>query len=172
MANGDLPNDDEALWQQVVADLVPLKGRNDSLIKKGEDKVIINSPPPALFPMLATQNQVKLLEIGDVSRVDGSVAKKLQSGSYPIDATLDLHGKTQDEAFAAIQYYMGNAYNAGKRCILVVTGKGVQGKGVLRQQLHKWLSAPGIAEYILAITQAKPEHGGGGAFYVLLRRQR
>jgi len=107
-----------------------------------------------------------------MSRVDGSLAQKLKDGDYPIDATLDLHGKTQDEAFEVLRYFIGTAFSMSKRCILVITGKGVDGRGILRQELPKWLSVSGIKEYILAFTKAKQKHGGDGAFYVLLRKNK
>jgi len=59
----------------------------------------------------------------------------------------------------------------GKRCILVITGKGLHGQGIIREQLPKWLSISDLKDYILAINQAKPTHGGSGAFYILLRKK-
>ena len=54
--------------------------------------------------------------------------------------------------------------------MLVITGRGVAGGGVLRSAVPRWLDEPGIRRHVLAITPAQPRDGGGGALYVLLRR--
>ena len=44
--------------------------------------------------------------------------------------------------------------------------------GVLRHQVPQWLSMPPLSALVLQITQAHVSHGGGGAYYVYLRRNR
>ena len=70
----------------------------------------------------------------------------------------------------------------GKRLALVVTGKGNSTRdeggimphrqGILRHSLPHWLNMPDIRPKILEITPAHLKHGGGGAYYVYLRRVR
>ncbi|MEO0358755.1 MAG: Smr/MutS family protein, partial [Pseudomonadota bacterium] len=69
----------------------------------------------------------------------------------------------------------------GVRCVLVITGKGrakldhgpiPERAGVLRRSLPMWLRQPPLAQAILDVTPAHQKHGGGGAFYVYLRRAR
>jgi DNA-nicking Smr family endonuclease len=91
---------------------------------------------------------------------------------------LDLHGSREKEAFEQLQNFIITNYNQGKRCLLVITGKGKnsevwwESKGVLRQALPNWLNNPEIRPYILAVANAKQEDGGSGAFYCLLKRKR
>lgn len=111
------------------------------------------------------------LVCGNTRRIDGSVAKKLKTGKYPIDATLDLHGLTQQMAFNKLVSFIQAAYQTNKRCILVITGKGKQGKGIIRKHFSDWLNAPHIDNMILFYCNATIEHGGSGAYYVLLRKR-
>lgn len=115
--------------------------------------------------------------------LDRRTAQKLARGRIAIDATLDLHGRRQHEAHAALTGFIARAHRGGLRCVLIITGKGQrqyagQGDdgrsqpGILRRRLGEWLSAEPWAGMVLSIMPARPEHGGDGAFYVLLRRQR
>jgi DNA-nicking Smr family endonuclease len=101
------------------------------------------------------------------------LADRLKRGRLPIDATLDLHGLTQSEAHAAVQGFVARAAERGRRTLLIVTGKGRRdGVGVLKSALPRWLNEAPVRDDILALAEARPEHGGSGAFYVLLRRRK
>ena len=93
----------------------------------------------------------------------------------PIDAKLDLHGHTQATGRTALAGFLQAHRAAGRRCVLVVTGKGLKDDwsvGALRQALPGWLNAPDLRRLILAFCHAQPQHGGSGAVYILLRRER
>lgn len=91
-----------------------------------------------------------------------------------IDRRLDLHGMTQEAAHAVLDRAVAAAWRDGVRVLLVITGKGSakDGGGVLRRNLPRWLASGGNAAQVLRIESAQPQHGGAGAFYVLLRRHR
>ncbi len=89
-----------------------------------------------------------------------------------IDRRLDLHGMTQANAHAALDRFVRGAWRDGARLLLIITGKGSGGEGVLRKSLPQWLHAGEHAPRVLRMESAQPKHGGSGAFYVLLRRQR
>jgi DNA-nicking Smr family endonuclease len=88
----------------------------------------------------------------------------------PIDARIDLHGMTQEEAHRALLRFLARAYEDGRRAVLVITGKG--GEGLLRAGVPRWLAEASVRGMILAIEEAQPRHGGAGAKYVLLRKKR
>ena len=93
----------------------------------------------------------------------------------PIEAKLDLHGHTRESGRQALTGFLRAHRAAGRRCVLVVTGKGLKDDwsvGALRQALPGWLNAPDLRRLILAYCQAQPQHGGSGAVYILLRRER
>jgi len=78
---------------------------------------------------------------------------------------------TYDQARAALEAFVRRAWDDGWRAILVITGKGVQGDGVLRRATPDWLAAPGLAHIVAGISEAHRRHGGEGALYVALKRK-
>ena len=117
-------------------------------------------PEPALAP-------------GDVIGVDRRLAERLKRGRLPIQSSLDLHGLTQAEAHAAVEGFIARAADRGLRTVLIVTGKGRRdGGGILKTALPRWLNEASLRGHVLALAEARPEHGGAGALYVLLRRRR
>ena len=105
--------------------------------------------------------------VGDTSRINKSHARKLKSGDIPIDAVLDLHGMTQQQAFYQVDNFISMACMNRYRKVRIITGKG---KGILQNALPEWLSNSRFREHILTTTIARPEHGGSGAYYVLLKK--
>jgi DNA-nicking Smr family endonuclease len=98
------------------------------------------------------------------------VEKNLRQGEIELQARIDLHGMTQAEAHAALARFMAAAVKAGKRNLLIITGKGRGNAGVLKTNLPHWLQTLPEAPQILALRPAAPKHGGDGAFYVVLRK--
>lgn len=96
---------------------------------------------------------------------------KLRRGLYPIDARLDLHGLTQDQAHDRLSSFLTTARSRGSRCVLVITGRGARTGGTLRTMTPRWLDEGSLRPMVLAFAQARLEHGGEGALYVLLRRR-
>lgn len=114
-------------------------------------------------------------------RMDRKTYGKLKRGKVVPEGKLDLHGMTMDQAHPALMRFILRAHENGKRMVLVITGKGKlrdEGgpipvrRGVLRHNVPQWLSTPPLAAVVLQVTEAHLKHGGGGAYYVYLRRQR
>ncbi|MEW6596899.1 MAG: Smr/MutS family protein [Pseudomonadota bacterium] len=89
----------------------------------------------------------------------------------PIGRRLDLHGLDQDRAWRALAYFLEDAAADGVRAVLVITGKGAQGDGVLRRRLPDWLSEPPIRPLVAGFSHADRHHGGEGAYYIALKRR-
>jgi DNA-nicking Smr family endonuclease len=106
--------------------------------------------------------------------IDRANAERLKRGLHKIEAVLDLHGMNQAEAHRALATFIDASSNAGRRCVLVVTGRGLgpNGPGVLKASLPRWLEEPPLRRHVLAIATAQSRHGGSGASYILLRRPR
>ena len=109
-----------------------------------------------------------------VSGVDKRTVERMRRGKLAIDARLDLHGEYQATAEARLESFIIDCFEAGCRLVLVITGKGLASNstGVLRKRLPDWLNKPKCREVTLSFCAARPEHGGEGAFYILLRRKR
>ena len=109
------------------------------------------------------------LRQGDRAGLDGRTRRRLSRGDVSIDRRLDLHGHTAARAKIKLQRFIDDAYYAGCRCVLVITGKGA---GVLKSYVPVWLKEAPLSGSVLALAEARPADGGSGAFYVLLRRRR
>ncbi|MGH6957493.1 MAG: Smr/MutS family protein [Caulobacteraceae bacterium] len=104
--------------------------------------------------------------------VDAALHRRLTRGGEALAARIDLHGLTQDEARAALTRFIARSAGEGWRAVLVITGKGVAGDGVLRRRAPEWLAAPPIREHVAGVSEAHRRHGGEGALYVALKRRR
>jgi DNA-nicking Smr family endonuclease len=89
-----------------------------------------------------------------------------------IAARLDLHGMTAAQAETRLRRFIDSAALANHRCVLIITGKGRDGQGVLRKLVPEWLKTPPLSARILAMARATRADGGDGAMYVMLRRNR
>ncbi len=142
---------------------------------------IRKSPGPATkdpirrpAPPVKTSLSATPLSAGKAGDVDNRTMDRLRRGQLRPEARLDLHGMTQDEAHRALTGFVERSAARGARSILVITGKGrvSEGGGILRNQFPGWLNSPPIRPLIIGFAEAQPRDGGGGAFYVLLRRKR
>jgi DNA-nicking Smr family endonuclease len=105
--------------------------------------------------------------------VDRRLAQRLHRGDYAVQAYIDLHGHTVEEAKVAVDQFLTAAYAAGQRCVLLIHGRGRNSKDnrpVLKEQVRIWLSHGRLSRLVLAFATAPITNGGAGAVYVLLRR--
>lgn len=100
---------------------------------------------------------------------DLSGQRRVRRGQHEIDARLDLHGHTQDTAHRELVEFLVRQAGQGARCVLVITGKGRMGVGILRSRLFDWIADPQLRPFIAGYAEAHPRHGGAGATYVFLR---
>lgn len=110
---------------------------------------------------------------GAVHGFDERVLRKLRTGAFSFQAHVDLHGLTKEQAKSELEQFIQRSQVAGKRCVLVVHGRGLHSKDqipVLKQSVQVWLSHGRAAKHVLAFCSARPQDGGVGAVYVLLRR--
>ncbi len=144
--------------------------------------VVLGKPKPKprrsthdLMPSLP--DQIRKVPV----QMDSKAFTKLKRGKLSPEGRIDLHGMTLDRAHPALTRFILNAHKNGKRLVLVITGKGKlrdEGgpipvrHGVLRHQVPQWLAMAPLASAVLQVSQAHISHGGGGAYYVYLRRHR
>lgn len=106
-------------------------------------------------------------------QVDAALKKRFEKGELPIDGKIDLHGMTLAQAHHRFTQFIMGKIKDGARFVLVITGKGSgDGTGVIRKNLPHWCDDKNLKPHILQITSAQAKHGGSGASYILLRRQK
>jgi DNA-nicking Smr family endonuclease len=119
---------------------------------------------------MAAPTSSQPIALGRFASVDRANAERLKRGQQRVEARLDLHGLSQDEAHRALFGFIRAGRAAGKRCVLVITGRGRLGGGVLKEAVPRWLDEAEFRPHLLAICAAQPRDGGTGALYVMLRR--
>jgi len=176
---------DQEIWEQVTASIKPLRSSLKNRVLKKEIwptsqsthvKVIkhTNSVPMRSDELLRPPPLPELRH-GTSTGLDRRNAKKLRKGQHTIEAQLDLHGMTQECAHVAVNNFIEVSYLSGKRCILIITGKGLKiegAVGVLRLRVPHWLNEKPNRSRVLAFSYAIPKDGGEGALYVMLKRKR
>ena len=107
-----------------------------------------------------------------MSVINPDQLKRIHSGKKGVDARVDLHGLSQDEAYRRVITFIRNSHNQGLRVLLAITGKGKDGTGILRKNLKSWLMASADTRAVISgISPAQPKHGGDGAFYITLKKR-
>jgi DNA-nicking Smr family endonuclease len=180
--NHELTEEEKRLWKQLNEQTRPLKKTppQPEESKQAASRAKRAGPEAAVkikrSVMIAPQQKIRPPEPerrpGHYANIDRNTAERFRKGKYPIDATLDLHGMTEVKAHEALMRFIHAAVKRGDRCLLVVTGKGTRGEGVLKRSLPYWLGDDAIAPNILTFDGAKAKDGGSGAWYILLKRQR
>ena len=159
---------------KVVAQLHTKKVHRDfGTLPTGFIKPMRRTSDPFLSVSKALHTHLSRVEIGQVGDTDRRTANKLKRGKLDIDARLDLHGYTEDQAYRLLISFIQTARVSGARCILVVTGKGRKTDmqpGKLKTAVPRWLNEPEFRPSVLSVTYAQQRDGGDGALYILLRK--
>ena len=175
-----LAPDEAGLWARVAASVRPLPGRVHPVVTPAPRVIADRAPEPPPVPRRSARANAQPV---DAATLDGGWDRKVRSGRIAPDRTVDLHGYSRDRAHALLVRMVVEAAASGTRVLLVITGKGARGddddravdsgqrpRGVIRASLRDWLHGPELRPYIAALRPAHPRHGGGGAWYVILRR--
>lgn len=163
-----LTGEDAALWAHVTAEIKPMKGKSAPSPQASTPMKAavaarartVPAPPPAKAQAAPSRE------------MDKRTRERFEGGKMPIDAVLDLHGMDRGQAREQVNSFLAGAWQQAMRCVLIVTGKGRSGEGVLKTRLPEWVDEPPLRSIVLDIHPARQKHGGHGAYYVLLRRQR
>ncbi len=183
----DLSEEDKALWEAVKEDIAPLSDRGETPEPPRMPKVTVRRREEEFLHALPKMATLPLANIDDKRR------KRLRRGQLEIGTTIDLHGQNRERAYAVLKRLLIRAAERGERTVLVITGKGGRrfsqtgseipvkcrtyrdfepDGGILRNQLPLWLASTELSPLIVSYEQAAQQHGGKGAFYVILRRLR
>ena len=193
-----LTGEDAKLWSRVAGTVEPLTEREipaTPAAPKPRRKASLERQPagddaqartgdraPAAKPPPERTHERAAPPLG---RIDRRESRQIAGGRVDVDARIDLHGHRQREAYGALKAFLMRSRAAGHRYVLVITGKGaVRGDdeaapfyeakeaGVLKRAVPRWLAEPGFRELIVSYGPAHARHGGEGALYIRLRRER
>jgi DNA-nicking Smr family endonuclease len=125
------------------------------------------SPSVALDSRLRGNDKTNHLPI-----LSGRDATRLLKPYGAPEATLDLHGLGRVEAYTRVSDFLARSRRAGLRHVVIITGKGRTGEGILRRQLPLWLNEPALRMAVIGIAYAPANKGGSGVLHVVLKRPR
>jgi DNA-nicking Smr family endonuclease len=174
-----LSDDERALWTGITRSIKPIRplhmASNENI-----PPVPILAPSPAAPARPVSRQPHKPASNAALAPIERRFKQRLARGIEPIDARLDLHGFTQQQAHHALVHFLHQAHADGARTTLIVTGKGNRRdeadlfaeRGVLRRVVPQWLRASELRVFVLGFEVAAIPHGGEGALYVRLRRKR
>ena len=117
-----------------------------------------------------SSKNIKELKLGEEIALSKKNIRNFKKGNVFIENRLDLHGFNEVEAKNLLENFINQSVENGKRLILVVTGKGQKGEGVIKKNIVSWLNTKDLRNKILAVNYASNKHGGSGALYILLRK--
>ena len=173
-----LTPEEAELWYQVQKTATPMPGRKPLLQKPSAS--VPAKPASAVARQAAARGAPANPGVAAEKPAQGSATgpgvideptlRKLKKGRLAIDDVLDLHGMTQERAHAALARFLSATHAAGGRIVLIITGKGPGGDGVLRRQVPNWLRQAPLSGLVSGIREAHAAHGGSGALYVRLRK--
>ena len=166
------------LWAVVTATVRPSPGRSPPKPKPPDPAPPVSTapppkarkpgksppspaPPPTHIPPASLQPD----------GIEPRRKHRIARGHEVIEARLDLHGLDQDRARARLLDFLLEAQSRGARAVLVITGKGYAGQGVLRRRTPEWLADPRLRGVVAGLSAAETHHGGEGAFYIALKRK-
>jgi DNA-nicking Smr family endonuclease len=179
-----LKPDEAWLWSHVAATVHPLPGKSTPKLETapppktsrhpGRPEGSIRDPAsagPATGSRLSAPAPAGMTGGGGEKGIEPRRKHRIAREREEIGARIDLHGLDQDRARAALEGFLRRAWDDGYRAVLVITGKGLSGDGVLKRRTPEWLAAPHLAPIVAGISEAHRKHGGEGALYVALKRK-
>jgi DNA-nicking Smr family endonuclease len=154
------------LWRSAMRNVTPYRQPPPEPVEAvapAPPVAVLSKPAPLIIPPAAPAPRP--------NGIDRQTLKQLAKGERTVEGVIDLHGMTLQAAHAALRRFVELQAGTGKRCLLVITGKGGPDRpSKLRQEVPLWLET--WSPPVLAVTSAQPKHGGAGALYVLLQRRR
>lgn len=187
--------DEAELFKSAMRDAKPLAARGDAPLaargdapptESGDAPSPVNSGPTVrpdradgasarrIPPTPGAAGKLPEIRAGETAGLDRRTMDRLRRGQMRPEARLDLHGSTREEAHRELTEFLHRARDDGKRCVIVITGRGRAsfGGGVIRNETPRWLNLPALRPLVLGFAEAQPKDGGAGALYVLLRRRK
>jgi DNA-nicking Smr family endonuclease len=183
----DLTTEDRRIWARVSGSVTPPKTRKAARVTPGAilpDEPLkpetIKAPRPQVIgkPKTSTKIRAAAPVAPKAAPAPRSVPEELEPRRQrrlsrerdPIEASIDLHGFGRFEAEDQLRAFLAQSQARGLRAVLVVTGQGRRGGGIIRASIHEWLQGHALRGVVSGFAMAHRRHGGDGAIYVTLKR--
>jgi DNA-nicking Smr family endonuclease len=169
--------DELKLWAAVLRTVRPARGRTPPRPPEElapEPKVEAARPTAPLVQLPATAPAAprpKPVSRWEADPIEPNRQRRIARERDPIDGRIDLHGLDQFTAEDRLKAFLFYAHDLGLRAVLVITGKGTRGDGVIRRRAPEWLADPALRHVVAGVSAAHRRHGGEGALYVALKRR-
>lgn len=182
----DLSPEDRRLWAQVSGSVTPPKTRKaarvmlDMAVPSVEPGPVGTAKPGTRGPrpgpgstrvMPAPPPRAPAAPRSIPEELEPRRQRRLSRERDPIEARIDLHGFGRFEAEDRLRAFLSGAQARGCRAVLVITGQGRRGGGIIRASVHDWLQAPALRGVVSGFATSARRHGGDGAIYVTLKRK-
>ena len=176
MTKRGLTPEESRAWARVAKTIKPIGPAQDSLedferaLEAGEP-VSPNRPrKSSASGLIAAAGRATETPKQSARAADRKGEKRVRRGRLELAGKIDLHGHTQASAEAMLHTFLKRSRAEGARCVLVITGKGRGGEGVLHRNFLDWVQGPEASHLVSGYSEAHARHGGSGAFYLFLRR--
>ncbi|MFC1828250.1 Smr/MutS family protein [Thermodesulfobacteriota bacterium] len=178
------PEDEKRIFKEAMADVRPISRTGCIEIdfeKTPPDGPNDNSDAEALLKLENLVKHGKGFVVADTPeyiegrgyRVSPEITRRLHRGDFSIQAHIDLHGLSVEDAHNAFEAFLMDSIQTGKRAVLIVHGRGLSSpdKPVLKSKLIEWLTKGPWRKWVIAFSSARSCDGGAGATYLLLRER-
>lgn len=187
-------DDDRRIWSRVTATVTPPAHRKAARVTPGAvlpqavEALALTAPPqrgaagkkrataltPASAGRVAASPPLSPKTVAPRPRsapeeLEPRRQRRLSRERDPIEARIDLHGFGRFEAEDQLRGFLIGCQMRGLRSVLVITGQGRRGGGVIRASVHEWLTGPHLRGVVSGFAPAHRRHGGDGALYVTLK---
>lgn len=185
----DLTTEDRRIWARVSGSVTPPKTRKAARVTPGAilpdeplKPEIIKAPRPPILGKPKVSTKIRNVAPAAPAKAPPAVPRavpeeleprrqrRLSRERDPIEASIDLHGFGRFEAEDQLRAFLMQSHARGLRAVLVVTGQGRRGGGVIRASIHEWLQGHALRGVVSGFATAHRRHGGDGAIYVTLKR--
>ena len=150
-----LSEKDKKIWNFYISNL--------KFIKKVDKNKKINS---TTIPDIN-----KVLKPNVTFSLDSKLKKQIKTNKLNLDAIIDLHGKTEVQAYGLIKNFIKDCYFNNFKSIMIVTGKGLNSKGKLKLKTPLWLKSEVLSKYVVGFETMPHNKGGEGALFVQLKNK-
>ncbi len=148
-----LSDKDKKIWNYYTSNL--------NSIRKIEKKKEFKSKNVTIIP--------KVLKPNINFSLDSKTKKQINKKNLAFDAIVDLHGKTEAQAYGIILDFVKNCYFNNYKNIIIITGKGKNSIGKLKIKTPSWLKSKELSKFVVGFDTMPNSKGGEGALFVKLK---